>query len=275
MKRRRFLGTALAAGLGQAISSPAGAAQKNQPLPAREKDPFLESVMAKCRLQLFDQYLAFWEAGGYDSQNGGFMCYLHDDGSVENDRKDIWYQGRGIWVYAFLYNEIDRNERWLERARKSRDFMVARMHNGDGTWRDTVNRTGQPVDGIAIDRSNNIYGALFAAAGLIQYARATGSQTDLDLARLSLLKSIDRYEDPGYPGVVAPGEEAPGLRAQGHAFMFVWVVPQFLELDDDPRLAAVLGQQLESLEDKFWNAEYGISNEILLHDYSRLPRPTG
>lgn len=67
----------------------------------------LGRLLADCRKQLFDRYLPFWERGGYDDELGGFMCYLYDDGAVENDRKDIWYQGRGIWVYSYLYNDLD------------------------------------------------------------------------------------------------------------------------------------------------------------------------
>ena len=72
------------------------------------------SLHSLCQRQLFDEYLPFWERGGIDETHGGFMCYLYDDGSVENDRKDIWYQGRGIWVYSYLYNELDKQAKWLE-----------------------------------------------------------------------------------------------------------------------------------------------------------------
>ena len=277
MKRREFLSTAALSGLG-AAALPAGlSANPDKPVPSVDSlaGMPLKTLYAECRRQLFDGYLPFWENGGHDAVHGGFLCYLHEDGSVENDRKDIWYQGRGIWVYSYLYNHIDKDPRWLERARMARDFMVRHMHRGDGTWLDTVNRVGEPVSSIAIMRSNSIYGALFAAAGLIQYAKATGSEEDLELARLSLKKSVKRYDDPGHIGVQAPGIEVPGLRAQGCSFMMVWVIPQFLELQADPFLEGVLAEHLNALEHKFWNPEYGISNETLLHDYSRIPELAG
>lgn len=269
------MGTALAAGLGS-VALPLEAGGKKGIssetvsaglFPGRARRDFL----ADCRRQLFGDYLPFWENGGHDAKFGGFMCSLHEDGTVENERKDIWYQGRGIWVYAYLYNEIDKDPKWLERARLARDFMVPHMHNGDGTWKTTVDRIGKPVEGIEIMRSDNIYGALFAAAGLIQYAKATGNERDLDLARMSLRKSIGRYERDDYPGVSSLFTERDGLRSQGHAFMLVWVIPQLLELADDPSLRVTLAEQLDALEHRFWNPEYGISNEILFHDYSRIP----
>ena len=240
-----------------------------------ERPRSFDRLLEDCCSQLFDEYLPYWEKGGIDEANGGFMCYLYEDGSVENDRKDIWYQGRGIWVYSYIYNEIDKDPKWLAIARKARNFMVEHMHRGDGTWLDTVDRVGKPVSSIAIDRTNNIYGALFAAVGLIQYARATGSEEDIELARLSIRKSVERYEDPGYLGVPVQGVKAGGLRAQGHSFMLVWVVPQLLELVSDPWLEALVEEHLDMVENKFWHPDYGISNEYLYHDYSRIPSHAG
>ena len=59
------------------------------------------------RKRIFKEYLPFWDKGGFDKKYGGFMCELYDDGSVENDEKFIWYQGRGIWVYSYLYNNLE------------------------------------------------------------------------------------------------------------------------------------------------------------------------
>jgi len=269
------MGTALAAGLGSA--APSLQAEERREARLRQASPGQllgvdpRDFLTQCRRQLFGKYLPFWENGGHDAEFGGFMCSLHEDGTVENERKDIWYQGRGIWVYAYLYNEIDKDPKWLERARLARDFMVRYMHNGDGTWKTTVDRIGQPVEGIEIMRSDNIYGALFAAVGLIQYAKATGNERDLNLAKTSIRKSIERYERVDYAGVSSLFTEQGGLRSLGHAFMLAWVIPQMLELEDDPLLRETLAAQLDALEHHFWNPDYGISNEFLFHDYSRIP----
>jgi len=223
------------------------------------------------RRQLFEEFLPFWENGAFDEELGGIMCYLYDDGSVQDDRKDIWYQGRGIWVYSYLFNHIDPNPKWLDRASRIRDFMVEYMHQGDGTWIGTVDRRGNPVAALDMSRGENIYGALFAAVGLIQLAKVTGGEADLELAKLSIRKSVELYETPSYGGIVVPEHEGLGLRAQGHSFMFVWVIPQLLDLDPDPWFESVALEHLDHIENDFWNAEYGISNETLLHDYSRIP----
>jgi N-acylglucosamine 2-epimerase len=209
------------------------------------------------------------------AERGGFMCYLHDDGRVQDDQKDIWYQGRGIWVYAYLFNHLDPDPRWLERAQRSRDFMVTHMHRGDGTWITAVDRAGKPVEGTGTERANDIYGALFAALGLLELFRATGREEDLALARRSLRVAVERYEAPDYQGVVVPGVEASGLRAQGHSFMFVWLLGQMSEIAPDPWFAGIAEEHLDHLERHFWNAEYGISNEYLFHHYERIPAWAG
>ena len=58
--------------------------------------------------RLFDEYLPFWDHGGYDEKYGGFICNLDENGVPVDDQKFIWYQGRGIWVYSFLYNNIKK-----------------------------------------------------------------------------------------------------------------------------------------------------------------------
>ncbi len=294
MNRRHFFRTSFLGGLGVASLSGACASSSVTRREAGPRTAFgdlghdrasydldLSHLAAQYRRELFDEYLPFWENGGFDEERGGFMCYLFDDGTVQDDRKDIWYQGRAIWVYAFLYNNLDRNSKWLDIAQKSRDFMVNHMHRGDGTWIDTVNRFGEPVAGIDPSRDGNIYGALFAAAGLIQLAKATGNQEDLDLAKLTLRKSMLRYGDPSYPGVVLPDEDVnrlrtlghsvTGLRAQGHSFMMVWVVPQLLHIDSDDEFEKIAEEHLNLISNRFWNPDYGISNETLFHNYERIP----
>ncbi|MCG8333797.1 MAG: AGE family epimerase/isomerase, partial [Proteobacteria bacterium] len=128
-----------------------------------------------------------------------------------------------------------------------------------------------PAESAEGFRDQNIYGALFATVGLIRLALASGDSRDLPLIRKTLRKSVARYEDPAYPGVQVPGIEAAGLRAQGHSFMFVWVLGQMLELDPSPEWEALCRQHQQHLVQDFWNPEFGISNEFLSREYKPLP----
>jgi len=279
MKRRDFFGSAVTAGLLGSASAFAGPVAPPQAfttgayrvIPDKISGMLIEELREEYDDLLFRQYLPFWENGGIDDEYGGFMCELRDDGTVETPQKDIWYQGRGIWVYSFLYNNFDKNPKWLGIAKKARDFMVGNMHRGDGTWEKTVSREGKPMAGAGQGSSKDIYGAMFAAGGLIQYYRAAGNEEDLELAKKCVLKSAERYEKPDYDGVTERGYDRLGLRSQGHSFMMVWVLPQILEVDDDPRIDALAREHLDHILNHFWNPDYGISNEKLNHDYSRIP----
>jgi N-acylglucosamine 2-epimerase len=279
MKRRQFFGTAMAAGFcsaestfawqdSKAIAEPGNSAQ----IPGTLGGMSLEALREDYRRRLFDQYLPFWEKGGYDRLNGGFVCELNDDGSIADDQKFIWYQGRGIWMYAFLYNHLCKEQRWLDVATRSRDFIVRHMYAGHGKWVEKVHREGTPLEGVA----KTVFGWLFVAGGLAQLHRATGDEKDLDLAADSLAAAIRTYGDPGYPDTYSPTYSAValparGLRSQAHSMAFVWVLSQLLAIRDDTSWSQCLRQHVDLILNRFWNPDYGIANEFLQYDYSRIP----
>jgi N-acylglucosamine 2-epimerase len=121
MNRRDFLGGAVAASVPASLQGPNAAPAADAPAAssAAARLPDAIAGMSPSQLaadyheRLFNRYLPFWEKGGCDRQHGGIMCELNDDGSVANDEKFIWYQGRAIWVYSFLYSRFGKD---LKRA---------------------------------------------------------------------------------------------------------------------------------------------------------------
>ena len=148
--------------------------------------------------------------------------------------------------------------------------MVKYMHAGNGVWLESVNRSGKAMKSSGQGSNEDIYGSLFAAAGLAEYYRAAGSEEDLELAKTSILTSVKRYNDPDYGGVRLSGYPKRGLRSQGHSFMMVWTLTQLLNFHDDPLLDELAREHLDRIMNSFWNPNYGISNETLNHDYSRI-----
>lgn len=275
MQRRDFLMGA--AGGAAACLTTAGAVAQPQPASALAIPPQLAgmSLPQLCqdyRRRLFDEYLPFWDKGGCDRQYGGFLCELNDDGTPASSEKFIWYQGRGIWVYAFLYNELAKERRWLDLARAGRDFMVRHMHAGGGRWYEKVDRDGRLIEGVG----TTVYGWLFAAAGLVEYYLATGERRDLDLARQSIDAAVTAYDSPGYfdahTTLYTPVDlPKQGLRSQGHSMVLVSVISRLLSRHADERLEELLGRHVDVLLNRFWNPQYRIVNEYLHHDYSRIP----
>jgi N-acylglucosamine 2-epimerase len=231
----------------------------------------LEELRADYHDRLFNRYLPFWENGGYDSKNGGFMCELYDDGTIQDDEKFIWYQGRSIWIYAHLYNQFGHDGRHLEIADKTREFLVEHMYVGNGIWSESVDRNGKIIASSGQGSGQDIFGAMFSAVGLVELFRAKGREEDLDIARETILTAMKRYEDPGYDSVHVPGVDKTGLRSQGHSFMAVWSLTQLLSFIDDPELEAYQQEHVNHIVHDFWHADYGIVNEYLYHDYTCLP----
>jgi mannose/cellobiose epimerase-like protein (N-acyl-D-glucosamine 2-epimerase family) len=232
----------------------------------------LEALRDDCRHRLFGRYLPFWERGGFDRKLGGFMCALNDDGSVAAAEKYIWYQGRAIWVYSYLYRHFGKDDRLLNVARKTKQFMTEHMHAGAGRWHEKVRRDGTVLEGPG----RNVFGALFAAAGLAEFYRATGDPSDLELARQSIWAAIRAYDDPGYGDThttqyTAVNISESGVRSQGHSMVLVWILSGLLACHEDPRLEQLQREHVDRIVNRFWNPDYGIANEYLRHDYSRLP----
>jgi N-acylglucosamine 2-epimerase len=281
VERRRFLGAAIAAGVSGGIcasaaptteAAAAGGRGDCRTVPDVLGGMSLAALREDCRRRLFEQYLPFWEKGAYDSRRGGFTCELNDDGSPAEDEKFIWYQGRGLWVYSFLSNNFGSDARWLRMATATRDFMVKYMYAKEGKWIEKVRRDGTVVEDVA----KNVYGALFAAAGLAQYYAATRNPEDLALAKESIWAAMKAYDDPAYTDTYmtqyTPVEvPSHGVRSQGHSMVLVWGLSQVLSVCEDARLAELQRKHVNLLVGRFWNADYGISNEYLQHDWSRIP----
>lgn len=273
MKRRDFLMTSTTAGISGVLSplhsSSANAAERQATLPETLAGMPLPALLQDYRDRFYHQYLPFWLKGGYDQELGGVMCNLNDDGTVADDEKYIWYQGRELWVYSYLYRHFGQDSRYLEMARKTRDFMVRHMRADGGRWYERVHRDGRIKEGVI----DEIYGGLFAAQGLAEFYRVAGGDENLDMARESIRSAVNTYDAPGYRGIKLPGQSqpAPGLRCQGHCMIFISLLTGMLRFHDDPELERLQGEHVDLEVEKFNHPEYGITNEYLQHDYSRLP----
>ncbi|MCK4888114.1 MAG: AGE family epimerase/isomerase, partial [Planctomycetes bacterium] len=218
---------------------------------------------------LFSGFLPFWEKGGLDKKFGGVICELNEEGNVENDEKTVVFQGRGLWLYSYLFNFFG-GDRWLENAKNIHEFMLNHMYAGKGRWYDKVTRQGKPASGVGID----VFGWLFAGAGLIQYYKALGNDEDLKLAKESILAGLAKYDLANYAGVEIEAGSGMNinnlsLRNQGHSMVIVWMLAELLSFLQDDEMEKIQTQHVDYLVSSFWNEEYGISNEYLKHDYTR------
>ncbi len=210
-----------------------------------------------------------------DHEVGGFMCNTDRDGTRLSERKTTWFEGRGIWVYSFLYRNFGRQEKYLEVARKSLQFILrVKPQEPDTLWPESFTRDGRPLT----PQATAIYGDLFVAEGLAEYARASGESQYWDLAKQIALECWRIYNRTEYePDIVASyaGPKPirfPGAKIQGVAMVMIHTISQMLEVREahpDRDLERIIAECTDAVVNKHYNPDFSLNNELLNHDYSR------
>ncbi len=220
--------------------------------------------------ELFKRFLPAMETFCIDHEYGGFMCDINiSTGKIINTNKKTWYQGRGIWVYSFLYNNFEKNPRYLEIAEKAIAFILKLKPKDDNFWNDSFRKDGSYLSG-----PGDIYGNLFVAEGLAEYAKASGESRYLDLAREILFHCLERYDRPDYRYDIsyAPGKpQEKGPRVLGHWMIFLSLSTQILSQGSDPAIEKLADRCIDAIMNPHLNKEFNILNEVISHDLS-LPK---
>ncbi|MDY2859352.1 MAG: AGE family epimerase/isomerase, partial [Candidatus Cryptobacteroides sp.] len=75
-----------------------------------------KQLAERYRSELLDNVLPFWLDKSQDKEFGGYFSCLNRDGSVYDTDKFIWLQGREVWMFAMLYNSLEKRQEWLDAA---------------------------------------------------------------------------------------------------------------------------------------------------------------
>jgi len=231
----------------------------------------LRKLKTQYEKDLYEDFLPFMNKYVIDHEYGGFMCNTDVDGTNITQDKSSWYEGRGIWVYSFLYNHLLKDPKILEIAKKSVEFIMKHKPAGDELWPSAYSREGK-VKGQPDKRG---YGDLFIAGGLAEYARATQDDTFYELAKEIMAKVIRLYDREDYcpeagPSYLGPSlPSTPGARVLGVWMVLLNTATQMLEYKKDAYAESVANRALEAIMDYHYNPEFDLFNEILNHDLSR------
>jgi mannose/cellobiose epimerase-like protein (N-acyl-D-glucosamine 2-epimerase family) len=273
MNRRRFLQASTSAATLAPLRSQSVRHRAGQSVNRELAGVTLHELRAQYRKDLFTDFLPFMERYVIDHELGGFMCNADHLGNRVNQNKLSWFEGRGTWVYSFLYNNLARDKKYLEVARRSIEFTLKAKPAGEELWPKELTREGKPVTSA----EGEIYGDLFIAEGLAEYSKATGERHYWTMAREILFKCLEIYEGPDYRPTIGqtylgPGAKSfPGARIQGVWMVVIRLVTQMLEMHADAQLEKVAARCVNAIVKHHYNSEYGLINELLNHD---LTRPT-
>ena len=221
---------------------------------------------------LFDDFLPFMDRYVIDHELGGFMCEVHPNGERVSDSKPTWYQGRGLWVYCFLYNNFGRNQSYLDVALKTRKLIEkSRPANSDTMWPKILHRDGS----AASPPDDQIYGDMFIAEGLAELSKATGDTDAWDEAKRIVLGCVRKYDRDDYCPQIgetylgAGARPFPGARIEGVWMMIIRTTTQMLEMHHDDELEALNRRAVDALLNHHWNPQFRLINELINHDLSR------
>lgn len=227
----------------------------------------LEELHERYRKELFNRFLPNMEQFVIDHECGGFMCDFDiSSRKAVTTNKKTWFQGRGIWVYSFLYNNFDKNPEYLEIARKGIDFILKLKPSDDNFWNNHFSREGVPLSG-----PGDIYGNLFVAEGLAEYAKATGEKEYLTLAKEIIFYCLERYDRPDYVYDIsyAPGNpKIEGPRVLGHWMLFLSLSTQILSQGPDSDFEKLADRCIDAILNHHINPEHNVMIEVINHDLS-------
>ena len=219
--------------------------------------------------ELFNIFLPFWDHLGVDHENGGVMSSLDYDGTLVNSDKLLWFQGRAVWIYSFLYNHLDKDPRYLEIARKTKDFLLKHARQEDGWWAEKLSREGK----VLKPYSGDTEGMYFIVEGFQEYAAATGDEQARELSFALLKKLFHNFDSPDfrYRGADFPylWDSKQAVRPQGLWMVIVYIAAQILSRWNDPEILAMADRSIDAIMNKHYNPDIGLNTEALFFDFTR------
>lgn len=161
-----------------------------------------QELIAVYRDGLLGDTLPFWFPRCVDQQCGGFLVARDRDGSLLDDDKGVWQQGRATWLLGEMYNNVEPRDEWLAWCRHGIDFLDRHCFDAeDGRMWFHVTREGRPIR-----KRRYAFSEAFACIAYGEYAKATGSSQYADKARRVFQGFIDHHlrprgVQPKYTGV--------------------------------------------------------------------------
>ena len=222
------------------------------------------------RRELFESVIPFWLNHSLDHVNGGQFNSLDRDGSVFDTDKSMWLQGRALWMFAKLYNEVEPRPQWLDAARHIYDFIMRCGFDDDGRMFFAVTADGRPLR-----KRRYLFTETFAVIGLAEYARATGDTSALNRAIDTYRLVLDHLSNPGK---LEPKVYPETRRAKSHNLsMIMLATTQELRLATpaDPLYQQVADDALDQILNHFLDEKAEALFEVLGADNRRLDTDDG
>lgn len=210
---------------------------------------YIKSWAESYKKDLTEDIMPFWMKYGLDRENGGVYTCVNRDGSLMDTTKSVWFQGRFAFICSFAYNNVEKNQEWLDAAKSTLEFIEKHCFDEQGHMYFSVTAEGKPLR-----KRRYVFSETFAAIAMSEYALATGDQHWAKRA-IQVFEDTQRFlATPGF----LPAKFEADVKLQGHSIVMILinVGSCIRKVVDDPKLTQQIDESIEKLKKYFIHPEF-------------------
>lgn len=210
---------------------------------------YIKSWAESYKKELTENIMPFWMEYGLDRENGGVYTCVNRDGSLMDTTKSVWFQGRFAFICSFAYNNVEKNQEWLDAAKSTLEFIEKHCFDEQGHMYFSVAAEGKPLR-----KRRYVFSETFAAIAMSEYALATGDQHWAKRA-IQVFEDTQRFlATPGF----LPAKFEADVKLQGHSIVMILinVGSCIRKVVNDPKLTQQIDESIEKLKKYFIHPEF-------------------
>lgn len=190
----------------------------------------LDDLHRHYQKQLAEDTIAFGETYGIDREQGGYLRPDKKTQACQTTDKDLYSQGRLLWLFSFLYNNFAEHPEHLAAARQGKEALVKHCRVAGGHWGTLYTRDWKMKEGFL-----DIYADVYMVLGLQEYSKATGDEEAGKLALETAYAGNRVALAPDYLGAGHGPVYEPGIKRLGTWVHLLFPLTQFLSAFCPPR----------------------------------------
>ena len=210
---------------------------------------YIKSWAESYKKDLTENIMPFWMKYGLDRENGGVYTCVDRDGSLMDTTKSVWFQGRFAFICSFAYNNVEKNQEWLDAAKSTLEFIEKHCFDEQGHMYFSVTAEGKPLR-----KRRYVFSETFAAIAMSEYALATGDQHWAKRA-IQVFEDTQRFlATPGF----LPAKFEADVKLQDHSIVMILinVGSCIRKVVNDLKLTQQIDESIEKLKKYFIHPEF-------------------
>ena len=121
-------------------------------------------ISQEMRKYLLDDILKSWARRTEDKEYGGYLTDFSRDWILRSTDKGAWAQGRQVFTFSYVYEQVEQDEKWHSLAKCGLEFCLTKMYAGDGRFNYLTDSHGNMKEGPI-----SVFSDMFIILGLAKY----------------------------------------------------------------------------------------------------------